>query len=169
MDKGRKVADCLWIASGWVMAAVLLRPFQDLPFLDDWTYAWSVEQLLKKGELRVLDWSASPNFVQVLWGALFCLPFGYSFSALRASTAVLAVWGLCSFYLLLRELGLGRREALAGTATLGLNPVFFVLSWTFMTDVPFLALMMAATLAMTSALRRRSIGGLVAAEVFACL
>jgi hypothetical protein len=33
----------------------LLRPFQNLPFVDDWVYAWPVEHLLKSGELKILD------------------------------------------------------------------------------------------------------------------
>ena len=169
MGAERRVGDCLLIASAWILLAAFLRPLQNLPFVDDWSYAWSVEHLLKDGELSILDWSSNLNFVQVLWGALYCLPFGFAFTALRVSTAVLAVFGLCCFYLLLRELDLGRREALAGTATLGLNPVFFILSWTFMTDVPFVAVMIAATLAMTRALRGKASGWLTVAVIFACL
>ena len=57
----------------------LLHPLPNLPFHDDWTYAWSVEHFLNTGELQVLDWSVHYPFVQILWGALFCLPFGFSF------------------------------------------------------------------------------------------
>jgi len=51
--------------------ALVLRPFQNTPFIDDWTYARSVVHLLRTGEIRILDWSASPNVAQILWGALF--------------------------------------------------------------------------------------------------
>ena len=37
-----------------------------MPFVDDWTYAWSVEQLLKTGELRISDWSAHYPLAQIL-------------------------------------------------------------------------------------------------------
>ena len=69
---------------------ILVRPFANLPFHDDWTYAWSVEHFVNTGELQVLDWSVHYPFVQILWGVLFCLPLGFSFSALRVSTVVLA-------------------------------------------------------------------------------
>jgi len=120
-------------------AAVLIHPFVDLPFHDDWTYAWSVEHLLKTGELRVLDWSAHYPFAQILWGSLFCLPYGFSFSALRVSTAVLAWLTGLALYGTLREFGRTRSESFIATVVLLINPVFFVLTFSFMTDVPFVS------------------------------
>jgi Dolichyl-phosphate-mannose-protein mannosyltransferase len=120
-------------------AAILVRPFANLPFHDDWTYAWSVEHLLKTGELQILDWSVHYPFAQILWGALFCLPYGFSFSALRVSTVVLAWLGALALYGTLRELGRTRDASLIATVILVANPVFFVLSFSFMTDVPFVS------------------------------
>jgi hypothetical protein len=112
----------------------------EIPIVDDWTYAWSVEHFLHTGELRVLEWSAHYPLAQVLLGALFSRLFGFSF-------AVLLAWaGLLAFFLTLREAGI--RPLPAGLATLALwcNPVFFVLSHSFMTDVPFVSAMNAAIL-----------------------
>src|ERR1044072_3704921 len=118
---------------------IALRLFADVPLHDDWTYAWSVEHFLKTGELQVLDWSIHYPFAQILWGALFCLPFGFSFSALRVSTVVLAWLGALALYGTLRELGRARSESLIATLILIASPVFFVLSFSFMTDVPFVS------------------------------
>jgi dolichyl-phosphate-mannose-protein mannosyltransferase len=118
---------------------IALRLFADVPIHDDWTYAWSVEHFLKTGKLAVLDWSVHYPFTQILWGALFCLPFGVSFSALRASTVVLAWLGSLALYGTLRELGRPRSESLIATLVLIANPVFFLLSFSFMTDAPFLS------------------------------
>jgi Dolichyl-phosphate-mannose-protein mannosyltransferase len=120
-------------------AAIPLHLFANVPFHDDWTYAWSVERFLKTGQMQVLDWSIHYPFVQILWGALFCLPFGFSFSALRVSTVVLAWLGALALYGTLRELGRTRSESLIATLVLIANPVFFVLSLSFMTDVPFVS------------------------------
>ena len=165
----KKWRDCLWIASCAALPAVILGPFQNTPFIDDWTYAWSVEWLLHHGEVKVLEWSSQLNVVQVLWGALFCLPFGFSFIALRVSTWVLAVSCLCGLYLLLRELGSERRTALLGTATLGVNPIFFMLSFTFMTDVPFLTFMVWASFATVRAVYVKHDAWLLASVLFSCL
>jgi len=92
-------------------------------------------------------WSgAHYPLAQILWGALFSWLFGFSFAALRLSTLVLAWAGLLALYGTLRELGI--RPLLAGLGTLMLwcNPVFFVLSHSFMTDVPFVSGMNAALL-----------------------
>lgn len=156
-DDGR-LRDLAGMAVVWVAAGLLLRPFQNTPFVDDWVYAWPVERLLKAGDLRVLDHSTTLNAVQTLWGALFCLPFGFSFTALRVATWVTGLLGLWGMYLLLRDQGVTRRDALLGTACLGAYPIYFVLSFTFMTDVPLVACTIWATLAFFRATRRRSDG-----------
>ena len=164
-----ELVDCAAIVACGLLVALALRPFQDTPFVDDWVYAWSVEHLLGGGGLAVLDWSSHPNFAHVLWGALFCLPAGFSFVALRLSTWVAALLALCAFHLLLREIGVARREALLGTALLGCNPVFFVLAATFMTDVPLLAAILWASFALVAALHRASDRWLAAFVAFACV
>jgi Dolichyl-phosphate-mannose-protein mannosyltransferase len=137
-------------------AAIPLHLFANVPFHDDWTYAWSVEHFLKTGQLQVLDWSIHYPFAQILWGALFCLPFGFSFSALQVSTVVLAWVGALALYGTLRELGRTRSESLIATLVLIANPVFFVLSFSFMTDVPFVSISNVAFFFIVSGLSRRS-------------
>lgn len=162
-----RVRDCLVIVLCGALLGALLFPFQDTPFVDDWVYAWSVQRLLDGDGLLLLDWSSHPNFAHVLWGALFCLPAGFSFVAVRLSTWIAALIGLCALYLLLRELRVARRESLLGAAALGTNPVFLMLAATFMTDVPFVAATLCASFALVAALERRSGGWLVVAAGFA--
>ena len=167
--RGEMARDACAIALAGLVALIALRPLQDAPFVDDWTYAWSVDNLLRGGGLEFLEWTPHANAVQVLWGALFCLPAGFSFSALRASTWVMSTGGVIALYLLLRHVGVGRRGALIGSATLGLNPIYFMLSASFMTDVPLVALATWSMLAMVLAVARRSDGWLTAAALLAGL
>jgi predicted membrane-bound mannosyltransferase len=127
------------------MTALVYSPL-DVPIVDDWTYAWSVEHFLHTGELRVLEWSAHYPLAQILWGAVFSRLLGFSFAALRLSTAALAWAGLFAFFLTLRELGIKPVLAGLGTLLLWCNPVVFVLSHSFMTDVPFVSAMNTAVL-----------------------
>jgi Dolichyl-phosphate-mannose-protein mannosyltransferase len=151
------------------LAAILIHPFANLPFHDDWTYAWSVEHFLNTGELQVLDWSVHYPLAQIIWGTLFCLPFGFSFSALRVSTWVLAWLGALALYGTLRELGRARTESVIATLVLVTNPVFFVLGFSFMTDVPFVSLANAALFFITRGVfRRRSFELYVGYVVAAC-
>src|SRR5215218_6973209 len=129
------------LAMTWLASALV-----EVPLIDDWTYAWSVEHFLQTGELRMLEWSAHYPLAQILWGALFSRLLGFSFAVLRLSTLVLAWAGLLALYGTLRELGIRPLLASLGTLLLWCNPVFFVLSHSFMTDVPFVSLMNAELL-----------------------
>ena len=152
-----------------LLPLVWRAPFQDTPFIDDWCYAWSVEHLLAEGEFRILEFSSSPLLTQTLWGALFAAFGGFSFTTLRISTWVAAVSGLIAFYLLLRDLGVVRRAALIGVATLAAYPIFAVLSITYMTDVPFLALTLWAVWATNRAVMERRTGLLAVGAVLMAL
>lgn len=168
LDRQRGI-DGLWLGLMWLVPALILRPFQDAPFIDDWVYAWPVEHLLHTGSLRILDISSSLTYTQVLWGTLFCLPFGFSFTALRISTWVAAWLGIWGLYLLLRELNVSRRDALIGAAALAFYPIFLMLSVTFMTDVPLLSCLIWASVAFVHGQRRRRDGWLIAAIVLSAL
>ena len=89
-------------------------------------------------------------------GALFCAVFGFSFAVLRASTLVLAAVGCTALYALLRELGRRPAVSLLASLTLAASPTFFLLSASFMTDVPFAAVVILALYAFVSGLQRAS-------------
>jgi Dolichyl-phosphate-mannose-protein mannosyltransferase len=137
-------------------ATILVWPTDNIPLLDDWTYAWSVEHLLTTGELRVLDWSAHYPLAQIIWGALFAHVMGFSFFTLRVSTLVAAWLGLLALYLIFRQIGMKSFISVLGTLALFFNPVMFVLCYTFMTDIPFLSLMNMAILCYILWIRRSS-------------
>ena len=129
-----------------VTTTFLVYSSADVPVVDDWTYAWSVEHYLHTRTLRILEWSAHYPLAQILWGSVFSWLLGFSFVALRLSTVVLAWAGLVAFFLTLRELGIGGSLAALGTLTIWCNPVFFVLSHSFMTDIPLVSIMNATML-----------------------
>ena len=124
----------------WLLACALANPFGDFPLNDDWAYGRNVYYLVEEGRLAFSEWPAMTLVAQVLWGAAWCKLFGFSFTVLRFSTLVLGLAGLFAFYASLRELGGSRRLSVWSALVLGLNPLYFSLSFTFMTDVPFLAL-----------------------------
>jgi len=167
----KTLAPVVALALLYLSSALLLRPFVNLPFIDDWRYGRSVEHFLKTGELQVLGWTIHYLFAQILWGALFCLPLGFSFSALRASTVMLAWLGALAFYASLRELECSRRDSLIGTLLLLVNPVFFILTFSFMTDIPFLSLSSGALLFYLRGIKKKGemnfwIGGLLEIAAF---
>jgi hypothetical protein len=166
---GEKARDCFGMVLGGIAVAALLRPFANTPFVDDWAYAWSVEELLRNGDLKIGDYSVNYNVCQILWGTLFCLPGGFSFSALRVSTWTLALSSLCGLYLLLRELDVPRRLALLGTVTWAVYPIFFILSFTFMSDVPYVVCLIWVSYTMVRAVREKSDLWLAISIFLACV
>jgi 4-amino-4-deoxy-L-arabinose transferase-like glycosyltransferase len=140
-------------AVGWL----LVGPRADVPVIDDWVYAWSVEHLLDTGRVQVLDISAFYPIAQILWGALFARLAGFSFVVLRSSTVVLAVLGCWAVYLTLRELDCRRSTALLGALALAFDPVYFALSFSFMTEVPFVSFSTMALYWYIRAIRRHEI------------
>jgi 4-amino-4-deoxy-L-arabinose transferase-like glycosyltransferase len=138
----------------FVVAAVAIGAGRDVPVIDDWTYAWSVEQLLDHGRLAVLDWSAVYPVGPALWGAGWSMVFGFSFGTLRLSTLLLAGVASGALYFLLRELDASPRVALLGALTVAANPAFLLLASSFMTDVPFVAFTLLALLYYVRAINR---------------
>jgi hypothetical protein len=138
------------VAYGMVLATfaamlVVADPRGEVPVDDDWAYAWSVAALVDRGELRISDWSAANLLPQILWGALFSAPFGFSFTAVRASTLVAAATVLVAMLAALRELGCDRTLAIRASLAIAVNPLFFAMACSFNTDVPSLALVMLAS------------------------
>ena len=135
MNRRALAAICIVFAAGWV----LVSPWTNVPVMDDWVYAWSVERFVTSGQLRVLDFSSVYPLAQILWGSLFAAVAGFSFGVLRLSTVLLAAGGCYAIYLTLRELRVEPFASLVAALTVALSPVYFALSFTFMTDVPFVA------------------------------
>lgn len=159
------VPDALALLAIWLLAIVIVNPLGNFPLNDDWSYGKAVAVLLREGAFRPTGWTAMTLFSQALWGALFCLPFGFSFTALRVSTLVLGLVAVLCLHRSLREMGVMRAAALTASLSLALNPVYFALSHTFMTDVPFLSFMILASFFFVRALRTRSDASLVAATI----
>ena len=150
----------LILSAAWIAAVCIAHPRGDFPLDDDWSYAASVRNLIETAQLRFDDWTSMPLVVQTLWGAAWGWLFGTSGTVLRLSTAFLGLGALLSLYTLVRLVGVRATPAALLTTCLGVSPVFFCLSLTFMTDVPFLCLALASVALLTDGLlhdRRRSI------------
>ncbi|MGE0122817.1 MAG: ArnT family glycosyltransferase [Vicinamibacterales bacterium] len=157
------------LTAWFAFVALAIVAWRDVPVIDDWTYAWSVEQLLAHGRLQVLDWSAVYPLGHALWGAGWSLVLGFSFGALRLSTLALGAVAAAALYFLLRELGAAPRLARFGAAVLAVNPAFVLLSSSFMTDVPFVAFTLLALLGYVRAVRRADVRWVWWGGVWACL
>lgn len=137
IKRNAAVVDITAIVSVWLISLLIAHPVGNFPLNDDWSLGMTAQRLLLNGEFRPTGWTSMTLLSQVLWGALFCLPTGFSFTALRLSTLTLSIGGVIGVYCLLRLVNLPRWFAVTAGLTLAFNPVYYLLSNTFMTDVPF--------------------------------
>jgi 4-amino-4-deoxy-L-arabinose transferase-like glycosyltransferase len=159
----------LLIVAVWIVVALLIDPRGEFPLNDDWAYSAAVKTLLGGGGIRIPGW-AGPNLIaQIFWGAIFCLPFGFSFTALRISTLALGLIGVLAVYGLLREGDADHGTALFGALLLAFNPLYLVLSYTFMSDVPFTAVSVLSFYFLVRGMRKSSGAEMVAGLLLACV
>lgn len=151
----------------YLSLVLVASPFYEFPLIDDVMYTEAVQTLLETGQLKLSPWVAPTLILQVAYGAVVSKLFGFSFTTLRLTTLVLSLVGTSSLYLFLRTLNLDRVLSLCGALTLALNPVYLNLSYTFMTDVPFIAFFLLSLLCYAQGLTRNSNAGMLAGSVFA--
>ena len=133
------------------------NPTGNFPLNDDWMYSKQVLQLLQNHTYKIVN-EYSPVLVsQVFSGALFCLPFGFSFIALRISGIVLGILGTIVFYLLLNRITNNKPLSFFCSLLIACNPFFFCLSNSFMSDVPFLSFSLISILLFFQQLEKPSL------------
>jgi hypothetical protein len=157
-------------AIAWGLLFAILPPAQqDFPLNDDWAFARGAFGFAQGRGIAYSGWASMPQLGQWLWACPFVWLFGESHFALRLSTILLSWVGLAAFFDLLRQAGVAPRRAALATATLAFCPLFFLLQGTFMTDVPALALALAALALYARALRGHRAGWLIAGCAVAVL
>lgn len=117
-----------------------------LAFNDDFLFAWSVRQLAAGHGLRVLPEQAPLATVQVAWGTLVSLGQADP-RVLRLSAVPFVLLAAGAVYYLSRHLGAAREWALLGSLSFVLTPFFLSVATSFMTDVFYAGLLMAAAVA----------------------
>ncbi|HYA36307.1 MAG TPA: glycosyltransferase family 39 protein [Candidatus Binataceae bacterium] len=140
------------VIGGWfILVWLVIRPITDGPVVDSWIYAESVRWFIRTGEIRFAGYTQAMPAAQVIWGASWATLFGASAASLELSTALLAALTAIMFYALAIRCGARRWQAFAGAALIACNPCFLFLGFSFMTEVPFLAALVASHLAFANA------------------
>lgn len=131
----------------WILAVAAANPAGNFPLNDDWNYAQSVNSFLSTGKLSFTVWTLAASLSHVLAGSLFCKAFGgFSFENLRLLSQISGLMaGLC-FYLVAYQLSRSKKLSFLCACSLILNPIFFNLSQTFMTDIFFIFLSILTSL-----------------------
>jgi len=147
---------------------VFISPEGNFPLDDDWVYAHGVKSLLEHGRIE-MPTSFSTAFVHVGIGALACKVFGFSYTTLHWSTAVLGIVAILALYLSLRELGIGRNIAGFSTLLFASNPLIVHVFFSFLSDLPSLAFTNLYVLFFLRGIKRNSLGNYALASLMLSL
>jgi hypothetical protein len=150
------------LGAAYLFIVVWVSPRYEVPQNDDWAYFQTLQIWAQTGELRHLGWNDPTLVFQAMWGRILASAFGLNYTSLRLSTLILSWVGVMSLFGILRHLGVGRAMSLVGSGVMLFNPVYLTLSYSFNTDVPYVALATAATWLFLRALDRDSMRGFVA-------
>jgi hypothetical protein len=147
----------LLLVAAFAVAVVAVDPRGDFPLNDDWGVGYTTFHLARTGAIEFTPFASATAYLQFIWGALWTLLFGESFTILRCATLTLSLASTLLAYGLLRYVNVPQRLALFGAASLLFHPLFFWASFTSMTHVPFVFLSLVAASMFVRAWDRESI------------
>ena len=153
----------------WWSLLLFVNPIGNFPLNDDWSYAHNVQALVVDGEIYFSDWPAMTLIAHTLWGALFCKIFGFSFTVLRCSTLIMGWIGILATYTIFKECNFLKKNAFWCTLLIAFNPLYFSLSYTYMTDVPFYTFLILASLYFIKTLNHKGTHNIIFATVFSII
>jgi hypothetical protein len=129
----RNALTCVLLFAACVLIA---HPVSNEGYVDDFSYAATALQFARTGHIIFNGWASPFAGWMILWGALFIKLFGFSFFILRMAALPFALGTVYLFHRILARFGVSQRDASLGALALGLSPMFFPLTTSFMTDVP---------------------------------
>jgi hypothetical protein len=117
------------------IAVLACLPFANMGFIDDWSYVRTAYDFARSGHFIYNGWATAMLGWQIVWSAPFLKLFGYSFTVTRLSMLPFAIGSAWMFHTILRRFGMNNRNAVFGTLTFCLSPVFIPLAGSYMTDI----------------------------------
>ncbi len=118
-----------------ILCYFAVRPYAEMGIADDWVYTRDALNVALTGHISYSGGETPMLGWQLYFGALFIKLFGFSFTAVRFSTAVQAI---ATAFLLQRigvRAGLNSWNAALTALIFVLSPLYFPYAFTFMSDV----------------------------------
>jgi hypothetical protein len=144
----------------------MLYPLAKGPVADSWIYSEAVIWFRRTGEIRFPGYTEAMPVAQVIYGAAWGSIFGTSAASLDLATACLGIVAALLMYALAIRCGARSWQALAAAGLLVCNPCFLFLSFSFMSEVPFVTALLAGHLAFAYAEGDRQIRWLWVSAIF---
>ncbi len=118
-----------------LLCELIARPYTTMGVDDDGPYIVMARTLATTGHFVYNGWAAPMIGWQLYLGAAFIKLFGFSFTAVRFTTVLVAMVMAFVIQRTLVRGGVTERNATLGTLTFVLSPLYLMLSVTYMTDI----------------------------------
>ena len=125
---------------------IIVPPGFEVALDDSWNFAGPTEHFLETGHPEFNPFNSAAAVLHILWGGMFGIIFGPSFTVFRVSNIIMALLCAITLYFTLKRAGAGEKLAFIGAAVFAANPVMMVVSYTYQSDIVFLFLAFLATL-----------------------
>jgi hypothetical protein len=152
-----------------LICALATFPVAEIGINDDWSYVQSARVLAQTGRIVYNGWATAMLGWQLYLGALFAKLFGPSFTSIRASTLLIALFTAFLTQRTLVRAGINSRNATIGTLTLVLSPLFLPLALSYMSEIGGLFCVVLCLYACLRALQANTDRSILAWLVFAAL
>ena len=125
---------------------LIMWPFKDQLFSEDFAYAQSVRHFISTGDLKISERVAPSSITHIVWGAIITKFLGFSLANLHFSIVLLLPFLLFALYKLFSSIGCNKEKSFIFTIFFFSIAWILQLSYTFTTDIPFLILEVFAIL-----------------------
>ena len=126
----------LFCAVAVLVCSLISKPFAEMGIADDGPYILTARTLATTGHIGYNGWVSAMLGWQLYLAAAFIKLFGFSFTAVRMSSLLVAMALAFVLQRTLVRAGMTNRNATIGTLAFVLSPLYVVFSVTFMTDLP---------------------------------
>ncbi|MGA7732352.1 MAG: glycosyltransferase family 39 protein [Chloroflexia bacterium] len=144
------------ILAGYALALALMPIQHNFSYVDDWVFFRAAERIVDGQGFVPPDFGQMSLVSHAYWGALFGSLLGMNLTVATAATMVMGLVACLSFYAILRLLGFTPGLSGLGVALMAFNPFFVTLSYSFMTEVTFVAFMLLSCLCYLLGIRERT-------------
>lgn len=159
----------LWLTLLFVLQFFFISAVGEFPLNDDWVHTDTIKHFAQTGEFRLMPFAGPFFYVPILYGTLLVKLFGFSFTLLRLSTLVFMLGSILLTYALTKTITKNTTYALISALTLWLQPIIFHLSFTFMTDIPFLFFSLLSLLLYIKGFSRQSLAYIFFGSIIAVI
>ena len=146
------------ILAGYALALALMPIQHNFSYVDDWVFFRAAERIVDGQGFVPPDFGQMSLVSHAYWGALFGSLLGMNLTVVTAATMVMGLVACLSFYAILRLLGFTPGLSGLGVALMAFNPFFVTLSYSFMTEITFVAFMLLSCLFYLLGIRERGPG-----------